>query len=366
MNFFRLIQNINEVHSLSKQEAVNSVNKALTIRNWIIGYYIIEFEQKGAERAKYGENLLENLASELNTKGLSFRNLKLFRQFYIAYPQIGQAVSAYFETNKNFPHPFGQTVPAESKSNKNDFIEILITKLSFSHFTELIKISDEHKRSFYEVESITATWSTRELKRQIESLYFERSGLSSNKKQLQLETNSKSEKIQLNNILKDYYVFEFLDLPNKNIVSENELETELLTHIQQFILELGNGFCFESRQKRILIGDEYFFIDLVFYHRILKCHILIELKIENFNHYNAGQLNTYINYYNKEIKQKSDNPTIGILLVTSQNKALVEYATAGMEENLFVRNYLVQLPSKEELKNYIENELSQIQNKDTE
>lgn len=347
MNFNNLIQTINQIHEQLQQKAINSVNRALTTRNWMIGYYIVEFEQNGLERAKYGENLLENLASELRTKGLSFRNLKLFRQFYVAYPQIGQTVSA------------------ESQNDKNDFIEILISKLSFSHFAELIKISDKNKRNFYEVESISGIWSTRELKRQIESLYFERSGLSIEKKQLQITTNSKSEKLELKNILKDYYVFEFLDLPNKNTVSEDELETELLNHIQQFILELGNGFCFEARQKRILIGEEYFYIDLVFYHRLLKCHILIELKIENFNHYNAGQLNTYINYYNKEVKQESDNPTIGILLVTNQNKALVEYATAGMEENLFVRNYLVQLPSEEKLKNYIENELSQIQNKQT-
>ena len=366
MNFSNLIQTINQIHLQLQQRAINSVNRALTTRNWMIGHYIVEFEQNGLERAKYGESLLENLASELDTKGLSFRNLKLFRQFYIAYPQIRQAVYADFETNKNFLPLIGQTLSAESQSDKNDFTEILITKLSFSHFTELMKISDKQKRGFYEVESITAIWSTRELKRQIESLYFERSSLSIDKKQLQLETNSKSEKLELRNILKDYYVFEFLDLPNKNTVSEDELETELLNHIQQFILELGNGFCFEARQKRILIGEDYFYIDLVFYHRLLKCHVLIELKIENFNHYNAGQLNTYINYYNKEIKQESDNPTIGILLVTNQNKALVEYATAGMEENLFVRNYLVQLPSKEELKNYIENELSQIQNKNIE
>ena len=365
MNFNNLIQAINQIHEQLQQRAINSVNRALTTRNWMIGYYIVEFEQKGLERAKYGENFLENLASELNTKGLSFRNLKLFRQFYVAYPQIGQAVSADFETNKNFPQLIGQTVSAQSQNNKNDLIEILISKLSFSHFAELIKISDKNKRTFYEVESISGIWSTRELKRQIESLYFERSGLSIQKKQLQITTNSKSEKLELKNILKDYYVFEFLDLPNKNTVSEDELETELLNHIQQFILELGNGFCFEARQKRILIGEEYFYIDLVFYHRLLKCHILIELKIENFSHYNAGQLNTYINYYNKEVKQESDNPTIGILLVTNQNKALVEYATAGMEENLFVRNYLVQLPSEEKLKNYIENELSQIQNKQT-
>ncbi|MDR6968386.1 putative nuclease of restriction endonuclease-like (RecB) superfamily [Flavobacterium arsenatis] len=361
MNFSRLIQNINQVHIKLQQQSISAVNRALTIRNWMIGYYIVEFEQKGIERAKYGENLIENLALALNTKGLSFRNLKLFRQFYLNYPEIGQTLPAEFKI-LNYPkEPIGQTLPAQSYESIN-ILDTLLSKLSFSHFSELMKITETEKRTFYEVECITGIWSTRELKRQIESLYFERSGLSKAKKELQTEVNRKSEKLEFKNILKDYYVFEFLDLPNQNTVSESELETELLTHIQQFILELGNGFCFESRQKRILIGEEYFYIDLVFYHRILKCHILIELKIESFNHYNAGQLNTYINYYNKEIKLETDNPTIGILLVTNQNKALVEYATAGMEENLFVRNYLVQLPDKNDLKNYIENELKQIQN----
>lgn len=362
MDFSSLIQNINQVHLQLQQQSISAVNRALTIRNWMIGYYIVEFEQKGTERAKYGENLLENLALALKTKGLSFRNLKLFRQFYIAYPQIGQTLPAEFKVLHYQIESIGQTLPAQSNEEAN-ISRILISKLSFSHFSELMKITEDEKRAFYEVESISGIWSTRELKRQIESLYFERSVLSKDKKKLQIEVNHTSEKLEFKNILKDYYVFEFLDLPNKNTVSENELETELLNHIQQFILELGNGFCFESRQKRILIGDEYFYIDLVFYHRILKCHVLIELKIESFNHYNAGQLNTYINYYNKEIKLETDNPTIGILLVTNQNKALVEYATAGMEENLFVRNYLVQLPDKNDLKNYIESELKQIQNK---
>jgi predicted nuclease of restriction endonuclease-like (RecB) superfamily len=368
-----LISNIIETDLQLKNQAVSAVNQSLTIRNWLIGYYIFEFEQKGLERAKYGEKFLQKLALEINRDGLSYRNLKIFRQFYIAYPQIGQTLSAQFISvlNSNIETPIiqiGQTKSAQSfpimqsASAESSNPEIL-KKISFSHFVELMKIKELQKRNFYELECIIGTWNVRELKRQIDSLYYERSGLSKDKKKLQIETNSKIKNLNFSSVLKDYYVFEFLDLPQIEFVSENKLESELLNHIQKLILELGNGFCFESRQKRILIGDEYYYIDLVFYHRILKCHILIELKVEDFNHNNAGQLNTYINYYNKEIKNKSDNQAIGILLVTNQNVALVEYATAGMDDNLFVRNYMVNLPSKEELQSYMENELNQILNK---
>lgn len=152
----------------------------------------------------------------------------------------------------------------------------------------------------------------------------------------------------------------FLGYKPKEVVEEHDLETALLDHLQEFLLELGHGFCFEARQQKILIGDEYFFIDLVFYHRILKCHVLIDLKIEEFNHVNAGQLNTYLNYYKKEVSEKTDNPPVGILLVTNKNEALVEYATAGMDNKLFVSKYLVQLPSKEQLQQFVKNELKQL------
>jgi hypothetical protein len=160
--------------------------------------------------------------------------------------------------------------------------------------------------------------------------------------------------------IKDLYIFEFLELPQFATLEEKELETALLDHLQQFMLELGHGFCFEARQQKILIGGEYFFIDLVFYHRILKCHVLIDLKIEAFTHHNAGQLNTYLNFYKKEVAQPGDNPPIGILLVTDKNKTLVEYATAGMDNALFVSQYLVQLPSKEQLQQFLQRELRQL------
>ena len=198
------------------------------------------------------------------------------------------------------------------------------------------------------------------MKRQMATFYYERSGLSKNKNKLQMIVNLKAEKIQTSDILKNPYTFEFLGLPNKEIIHENDLEQALIDNLQQFLIELGNGFCFESRQKRILIGDEYYFIDLLFYHRILKCHILIELKVNEFSHQGAGQLNTYLNYFKKEIKQKSDRNPVGILLCTGSNETLVQYATAGMSKNLFVSQYMVNLPSEQELKDFVDSKMLEL------
>lgn len=210
------------------------------------------------------------------------------------------------------------------------------------------------------MECIKGTWSVRELKRQIASLYFERSGLSKDPKKT-ADSGPQSTRPQVaSDIIKNVYAFEFLDLPTRAIVEESDLEAALLDHLQQFILEMGNGFCLEGRQKRILIGETYYFIDLVFYHRLLRCHVLVELKIGAFDHADTGQLNTYLNFYRMELAEPDDNPPVGILLVAEKDHALVKYATAGMDENLFIQKYMVKLPSKHNLEQYIENELKSI------
>lgn len=198
------------------------------------------------------------------------------------------------------------------------------------------------------------------MQRQINTLTFERLGLTKDKTIGFKELQRKIIPQKNEDIVKSHYFFEFLNLKNTHIVEETDLEEALITHLQQFMIELGNGFCFEARQKRILIGDEYYFIDLVFYHRILKCHILVELKTEKANHEHIGQLKTYINYYKKEISLASDNPPMGILLVTDHNKALVEYAVADSDKDLFVSQYELQLPDKEKLILFIENELKNL------
>jgi len=231
-----------------------------------------------------------------------------------------------------------------------------LTKLSYSHLEELIKIENPLKRAFYEVECINGVWSTRELERQINSLYYERMGLSMDKEKLSQIANRNAETIQPIDIIKNPFTFEFLGLPVSMLLEENQLEKALIDNLEQFLLELGYGFCFEARQKRILIDDEYFYIDLVFYHRILKCHVLIEIKTEKFTHENIGQLNVYLQYYKEQIMQKTDNPPVGILLCTKSKPLMVKYATAANEQ-LFVSEYRLNLPSEEEIQTYIESKI---------
>ena len=369
-NFDKLITTIEQVHRQLQAAAASSVNQSLTVRNWLIGYYIVEFEQNGEDRAAYGDKLVEKLAGKLNhIKGIDERSLRRFRQFYMIYSHFDSAIRGTVSPEL-YHSPIRGTLSPELSDNQkvwtvspqfeNKLVvpaNKLISKMSYSHLELLLNIDNQLKRTFYELECIKGTWSVRELKRQINSLYFERSGLSAKPEKLSALVNQNIVPQAPTNIIKNIYSFEFLDINIKPIVEESDLETALLDHIQEFILELGNGFCFEARQKRILIGNEYYFIDLVFYHRILKCHVLIDLKLGKFEHGDIGQLNTYLNYFKTEIGEKSDNAPVGILLVAEKDSALVKYATAGMDENLFVQQYLIKLPSTEQLKNYIENEL---------
>jgi len=372
LNFEALVAEIQQTHQHFQQQAVKAVNMSLTIRNYLIGFYIVEFEQNGEDRAAYGSKLLDSLAAKLSIKGLVSAEISRCRQFYFCYPQILGALTQEFK-NLVPQHILG-TLSQESnmgvdpsimvssnlQSTKSNLYvpgEKLLSKLSFSHLVELIKIQDHLKRTFYEIECIKGTWSVRELKRQINSLYFERSGMSAKPEWLSELTQQKAETAGPTDIVKSVYAFEFLGLKTKDALEESDLETALLDHLQDFMMEMGHGFCLEARQKKMLIGDEYFFIDLVFYHRILKCHVLVELKIEDFNHHNIGQLNTYVNYYKAKEMQTDDNPTVGILLVTNKNNALVEFATAGIDNHLFVSKYLLELPKKEQLEAFINNEL---------
>ncbi len=369
-NFNKLISTIEQVHGQLQASAASAVNQALTMRNWLIGYYIVEFEQNGEDRAVYGEKLIERLSEKLShIKGVDKRSLFKFRQFYLFYPHIETAIRGSLTPILNAEEKVG-TLPPLLSNNQivgtvsplfgNNLIvppNKLISKLSYSHIELLLNIDNQLKRTFYELECIKGTWSVRELKRQINSLYFERSGLSAKPEKLSALINQNTVPQAPTDIIKNIYSFEFLDINIKPIVEESDLETALLDQLQEFILELGYGFCFEARQKRILIGDEYYYIDLVFYHRILKCHVLIDLKIGKFEHGDIGQLNTYLNFFKDEIAEKSDNAPVGILLVAEKNSALVKYATAGMDDNLFVQQYLIKLPSTEQLKNYIESEL---------
>ncbi len=231
--------------------------------------------------------------------------------------------------------------------------EVLLSRLSFTHFLELIQAESPLKRAFYEVQAIKNNWSVRELKRAMNTLLFERTGLSTDKEAVIAKAKDMLV-VAPKDIVKNPYVLEFLELVEKPEYSENDLEQAIITHLQKFLVELGRGFCFESRQIRITFDTTHYFIDLVFYHRILKCHVLVDLKIGAFDHADAGQMNLYLNYYKKNEMTEGDNPPVGIILCANKNDSLVEYATAGLPMEVFVSKYLVQLPSVEELKQLIE------------
>jgi len=405
MNFETLIQNLQLTHNTLFTSASKAINTAMTIRNWLYGYYIVEYEQNGEDRAGYGDRLIRSIEKRLKAtgqKGMSFTNLNIYRQFYLTYPQIGTALphslnnlaiiqAAPEQSLDGSDNKIIQAVPEQSTVTNEDPIRQalpdelrvpdikaiqatcqtkgvepkpglnparLLQTLSFTHIVELIKIDDPLKRAFYEIECVKGTWSTRELQRQIESLYFERSGLSKDKKKLSEMVRLQAVQLTPHDVINNPFTIEFLGLNDRALVTESDLEQALLDHLQEFLLELGYGFCFEARQKRILIDGEYYFIDLVFYHRILKCHVLVDLKIEKFKHSHAGQLNAYLNYYRNEVMQEEDNSPVGILLCTDKGETMAKYATAGLEHSVFVHKYQLVLPSKEELEEYISKEIS--------
>lgn len=349
----RLVESISQTHRYFSIQAGKAVNMALTLRNWMMGCFIQEYEQVGADRAQYGEQLLARLADALAQQGMervSERELRRFRQFYRTYPRIRESLPA--ELQQAIPSPrIRESATAESASGD------VLDKLSFTHLAELIQIEDAAKRAFYETECMRGVWSVRELKRQIASLYYERRVLSTDKETLAAQTQAAATPPAPTFPIRDPYVFEFLGLKPVEVMGESQLEDQLLDHLQTFLLELGHGFCFEARQKRILIGASHGFVDLVFYHRILKCHVLVELKLQAFSHEAAGQLNTYVTWFARHMMSAGDNPPIGILLCTQKDHALVDYALAGMDNQLFVSRYQLELPSKETLEKFLEQQL---------
>ena len=360
MNFNQLVASIQYAHEYLLERAASAINQSLTIRNWLYGFYIVEYEQNGEDRAKYGDKLLSSLSKSLRNKGMkgySQRNLHYYRQFYIIYPGV-----RYIILKKKLQKEILQTASAKLELAKHEEafgkmnMELLVSKLSFSHFVILIRENNPIKRNFYEAEAIKGNWSVRELERQIGSLLFERTGMSGNKNKLIKITNINAEKLTPSDIIRDPYVFEFLGLKQKDVVREVRLEKLLLDHLQEFLLELGRGFCFEARQKRITVDNVHFFIDLVFYHRILKCHVLIDLKLKKFSHVDAGQMNFYLNYYIENEMNDQDNLPVGMLLCSDKDESTVKYSIGNIDNKVFVSRYKVELPVEEELKQLIEND----------
>ena len=375
MDFEALVKHISTIQSTLQAQAAHAVNLALTARNWLMGCYIVEFEQNGEDRAAYGEQLLKKLEQRLNVKGLNERRFREFRRLYLVYPQLKEPIAQYILAGSEIRHtlsaefiePIRRLPSAESATNirrmpsaelddaKRWMIpaDKLFNRLTYSNLMLISTIDNPVKRAFYEMETIRGCWSYKELERQINSLYYERSGLSKNKEALSALVQQQAAQLQPKDVINTPVTLEFLGLNDRALVTESDLEQSILDNLQRFLLEMGHGFCFEARQKRILIDGDYFFADLVFYHRILKCHIIVELKIDKFRHEYASQLNLYLNYFKAEVMQPDDNPPVGILLCTEKGDTLVKYATAGLDPNIFVQKYMIELPSEEEIKKFI-------------
>jgi predicted nuclease of restriction endonuclease-like (RecB) superfamily len=350
-----LVHSIQHANKFFLDQTQRQVNTALTLRNWVIGYYIVEYEQKGADRAEYREKLIEKLAErvkKVGIKGLSYSNLQLFKQFYIVYPQLAVALTNYPQLIDNKSVQILQTVSGEFERVKSLLAQTLIGKLSFSHFIELIKVSTHLKRVFYETEAVVNNWSVRELQRAIESMLYERTGLSKDKAAV-LEPHRKGSGLKPADIFRSPYFLDFLGLEEKASYVETDMEQAIIDHLQAFLIELGRGFCFEARQKRITFENTHYRIDLVFYHRLLRCHVLIDLKMGRFTPADAGQMHMYLNYFKENEAAEGDNPPIGIILCTDKSKTLVKYATAGLAHHVFVSKYMTSLPSEQELEKIV-------------
>lgn len=306
-----------------RTQAARQVNTILVHTYWHIGRYIVEFEQKGEDRAAYGEQLLETLAKDLSAeygKGFSRSNLTYMRQLFLVFPKR----------------------------------ETLSHKLTWSHYFEILKSDDPLERSFYLKQCEKENWSVRELKRQKKSMLFHRLALSKSKEEVLALANKGAQIQESKDILKDPYVFEFLGIPQQEKYLEGDLEKKLVDNLEKFLLELGKGFAFIGKQYKIGIGGRHFYVDLVFYHRILKCFVLIDLKRGEVEHQDIGQMNVYLNYFSKEENQADDNPPIGLVLGAYKDHILMEYATEHITNQLFVSKYQLYLPNKEELKNELE------------
>jgi predicted nuclease of restriction endonuclease-like (RecB) superfamily len=366
-DFTALVNDVRRVHEECAAAVSRTINTTLTLRNWVIGHYIEEYELHGADRAEYGLGVVDALAEALAQHGISRcdrRELYRYRLFCKTYPQIVEAVPLFpsgsemvrslTTQSQKTPRTRGSKI-VESVTPQSELSgRRLLESLSFTHFAELIEIDDPLKRAFYEIECIRGNWSVRALRRQIATLYFERSALSTDKTKLSRLAHAAAEKVEPRLSIRDPYIFEFLGLRAQDAVSESDLEGALLDNLHAFLMELGHGFCLEARQKSIVIGKTRGFVDLVFYHRILKCHILIELKVDKFTHEHLGQLNTYVTWYRKHMMTEGDNPPVGLLLCTQKDHVLAEYATASVDNRLFVSKYQLELPRKEELERFLQ------------
>jgi len=396
VEYNRLLAGISYINSFSQIAVARAVNQTLTLRNWLIGAYIIEYEQNGIDRAAYDTQLIETLAKDLKKRGITgfaLSNLRNFRQFALAYPHLAEEaiLPKLISFARLAPTEIHQTVSGELRSEPAevtvDAIEIsfaelllfpslqgraqneppllwqdaayyqkLFATVSWSHLLELCRISDRLKRAFYELEAVKSNWSLREMKRQMNNMLYERIGLSKDKAAVLTLTQQGQLVDSPQTLIRDPYILEFLGLAERPVYTETDLEQALIDHLQEFMQELGRDFCFVERQFRMTVESEHHFLDLLFYHRALQCLIAIDLKLGKFKHDYAGQMNFYLNYLRENVAYPYENPPVGIILCAERDAETVRYATAGLDNQLFVSRYLIALPSEATLKQWLREE----------
>lgn len=358
-----LVSLCEQTQKAMQSRAARSVDIALVVRNWLFGWYIVEYQQNGSDRAEYGAKLLIKLSLTLNTKlgrGFSVDNLELMRKFYTTYQHLGS------EDMKS--ETLSRISERRSESASRNLVkrpEILrrLTEIwqtlsmqfgvSWSHYIVLMTIKSMEARKFYEIETQDNSWGIRELKRQIRSSLYERLALSRDKEKVK-ELSEKGQLVdQPSDVLKSPYVLEFLGLEEHSSYSEHELEIAIIDKIEHFLLELGKGFLFEARQKRFTFNDDHFYVDLVFYNRLLRCYVIIDLKQDKLTHQDLGQMQMYVNYFDRHVKLDDEKPTVGILICNTKDDRLVEL-TLPKDANIYASAYQLYLPSKEELKKQLE------------
>ncbi len=386
-DFGHLVDLCRRTHERSQRLAVRAADTCLVTRNWLFGWYIVEYEQRCADRAKYGARLLAKVShrlQEAGIKGCSTSRLKLYRLFYQQHRGIGPTLSDQFALSESDrrppeigPTPSGQFITSTSVAQRSaigptpsdqfasplaalpDSLEEIIDllagrfRLGWSHYVTLLTVNHAEARAFYEIEAAQNQWSVRELKRQIASSLYERLALSRDTNEVWRLAREGQVVEKASDLVKDPLVLEFLGLEEKPAYSETELETAIIDRLQHFLLELGKGFLFEARQKRFTFDNNHFFVDLVFYNRLLRCYVLIDLKRGELTHQDLGQMQMYVNYFDRRVKTDAELPTVGMVLCGGKNDAVVEL-TLPRDANVYASQYQLYLPSKQELKAQLE------------
>jgi len=361
LNAEPLLQRIREIWESARGQAARSVNTAHVCANWLIGQQIVEAEQAGEKRAAYGKGLLQGLSKQLTAdygRGFSVSALQYMRGFFLAYPKLlanQHAVRVISDEALGIQH----APPVESATPQ--VAGVLRAGLSWTHYRALIKVDRQEARDFYEIETVKNGWSARQLERQINSLLFDRLLKSRDKAGLLALANEGLQPSQPVDLIKDPYVLEFLELPESHRLVESELESALLSQLQEFLLELGSGFAFVGRQVRLTLDGDHFYPDLVFYHIKLKCYVVIELKIGKLNHADLGQMQLYVHYYDREVREQGDNPTIGLVLCSEKNDAVVKYVLDENQQQIFASRYQLYMPTEEQLRRELQREMSRLE-----